>query len=82
MGSYFFSLKAALRKNVPEMLGRHIRKLNAELSDYYDEYMNGEYDMDFQDFVFCRKHKIRIKDINPKENAAIGGNDDDESDDE
>ncbi len=37
------------------------KKLNAELSDYYDEYMNGEYDMDFQDFVFCRKHKIRIR---------------------
>lgn len=36
------------------------KKLNAELSDYYDEYMNGEYDMDFPDYVFCRKHKIHI----------------------
>lgn len=37
------------------------KAINEELGKYYDEYMEGDYDMDFQDFCFCRQNGIKIR---------------------
>ena len=34
---------------------------NDLISKYYEEYMNSDIDMDFQDYVFCREHGIAVR---------------------
>ena len=31
-----------------------------ELSQYYDDYMASEVDMNFEDYIFCRRHHIDV----------------------
>ena len=43
--------------------------LNDELSAYYDEYMESDLDMTFEDFIFCKAHHINTK--KKKQNAIV-----------
>jgi len=35
-------------------------KIKEELSNYYDDYMESDVDMGFEDYIFCRKHHIDV----------------------
>jgi hypothetical protein len=47
------------------------RKLNAELSAVYDEYMSSDTDMDFEDYVFCKHHHIKMKNEDSARGSAL-----------